>query len=128
MALNIGSGQPISIREIAVELSSTLGVEIPIEITGKYRAGEPVDSVRAGGVATYLGTGRGDRVLAGLERTAAAHGTHPAAVALAWLAAQPGVVTPIASARTPEQLRPLLAYPDLRLTDAEVTALTEASA
>lgn len=40
MALNIGSGQPISIREIAVELSSTLGVEIPIEITGKYRAGD----------------------------------------------------------------------------------------
>ncbi len=40
MALNIGSGQPISIREIAIELSSTLGVEIPIEITGKYRAGD----------------------------------------------------------------------------------------
>ena len=40
MALNIGSGRPISIREIAVELSNTLGVEIPIEITGKYRAGD----------------------------------------------------------------------------------------
>jgi dTDP-L-rhamnose 4-epimerase len=40
MALNIGSGQPISIREIAIELSNTLGVEIPIEITGKYRAGD----------------------------------------------------------------------------------------
>ncbi|NUS15901.1 MAG: aldo/keto reductase [Streptomyces sp.] len=97
-------------------------------LTGKYRAGEPVDSVRAGGVAKYLGTPRGDRVLAGLERTAAEHGTHAAAVALAWLAAQPGVVAPIASARTPEQLRPLLAFPDLRLTDAEVAALTEASA
>lgn len=40
MALNIGSGQPISIREIAAELAGTLGVEIPIEITGKYRAGD----------------------------------------------------------------------------------------
>ncbi|MBV8475954.1 MAG: SDR family NAD(P)-dependent oxidoreductase [Acidobacteria bacterium] len=40
MALNIGSGQPISIREIATELANPLGVQIPIEITGKYRAGD----------------------------------------------------------------------------------------
>lgn len=40
MALNIGSGQPISIREIASELAQTLGVTTPFEITGKYRAGD----------------------------------------------------------------------------------------
>ena len=40
MALNIGSGQPISIREIASELGATLGVSTPFEITGKYRAGD----------------------------------------------------------------------------------------
>jgi dTDP-L-rhamnose 4-epimerase len=40
MALNIGSGQPISIREIASELAQTLGVRTPFEITGKYRAGD----------------------------------------------------------------------------------------
>jgi dTDP-L-rhamnose 4-epimerase len=40
MALNIGSGQPISIREIAIQLAGTLGVETPIEITGKHRAGD----------------------------------------------------------------------------------------
>ena len=40
MALNVGSGQPISIREIASELAHTLGVNIPIEITGKYRSGD----------------------------------------------------------------------------------------
>lgn len=40
MALNIGSGQPISIREIAMELAGTLGVQVPLEITGKYRAGD----------------------------------------------------------------------------------------
>jgi dTDP-L-rhamnose 4-epimerase len=40
MALNIGSGQPISIRQIAMELASTLGVAAPIEVTGKYRAGD----------------------------------------------------------------------------------------
>jgi aryl-alcohol dehydrogenase-like predicted oxidoreductase len=97
-------------------------------LTGKYRAGATVDSVRAEGVAKYVGTGRGDRVLAALEEAAAAHGTQVATVALAWLAAQPGVVAPIASARTLEQLPALLAAPGLRLTDDEVAALTEASA
>jgi dTDP-L-rhamnose 4-epimerase len=40
MALNIGSGQPISIQQIATELAQTLGVNVPFEITGKYRAGD----------------------------------------------------------------------------------------
>jgi dTDP-L-rhamnose 4-epimerase len=40
MALNIGSGMPISIREVAGALSNALGLEIPCEITGKYRAGD----------------------------------------------------------------------------------------
>ncbi|MFI0941585.1 aldo/keto reductase [Streptomyces sp. NPDC021020] len=97
-------------------------------LTGKHRAGEAVDSARSGGVGKYVGSERGNRVLAALERTAAAHGAHPASVALAWLAAQPGVVAPIASARVPGQLPPLLAFPELRLTDAEIDALTEASA
>jgi len=49
-------------------------------------------------------------------------------VALAWLAAQPTVVAPAASARTPEQLRDLLPVADLRLTKSEVTRLSEVSA
>lgn len=40
MALNIGSGQPISICEIAKILENALGVEITAEITGKHRAGD----------------------------------------------------------------------------------------
>jgi dTDP-L-rhamnose 4-epimerase len=40
MALNIGSGQPISIREIATELGQTLGVTVPVQLPGKYRAGD----------------------------------------------------------------------------------------
>lgn len=40
MALNIGSGRPISIREIASTLAAALGVEVSAEITGKYRAGD----------------------------------------------------------------------------------------
>ena len=40
LALNIGSGQPISIREIAAELAQTLGLSMPFQVTGKYRAGD----------------------------------------------------------------------------------------
>jgi dTDP-L-rhamnose 4-epimerase len=40
MALNIGSGSPVSIAEVAVELSACLGEKIPADITGKYRVGD----------------------------------------------------------------------------------------
>lgn len=40
MALNVGSGDPISIGEVAQELTRCLGETIPAEITGKYRAGD----------------------------------------------------------------------------------------
>jgi len=40
MALNIGSGDPISVREVASTLASALGVEIEPELTEKYRAGD----------------------------------------------------------------------------------------
>src|SRR5437899_421209 len=39
-AVNVGSGEPVAIREIAVELGRALGVPVPSEITGKYRAGD----------------------------------------------------------------------------------------
>ncbi|MYW30502.1 aldo/keto reductase, partial [Streptomyces sp. SID2119] len=55
-------------------------------------------------------------------------GAEIATVALAWLAARPTVAAPIASARTVEQLPALLAVADLELTEAELAALTEASA
>jgi dTDP-L-rhamnose 4-epimerase len=38
--LNIGSGNPVTIREIAVELGRALGMTLPADITGKYRAGD----------------------------------------------------------------------------------------
>ncbi|HXB22071.1 MAG TPA: NAD-dependent epimerase/dehydratase family protein [Candidatus Solibacter sp.] len=39
-ALNIGSGEAISIREVAMVLSSALETYIPAELTAKYRAGD----------------------------------------------------------------------------------------
>jgi dTDP-L-rhamnose 4-epimerase len=40
LALNIGSGHPVTIRQIAEILAVTLGESTPAEITGKYRAGD----------------------------------------------------------------------------------------
>jgi len=40
MALNIGSGQSVTIRHIAATLAAALGVQMSPEITGKYRVGD----------------------------------------------------------------------------------------
>jgi aryl-alcohol dehydrogenase-like predicted oxidoreductase len=97
-------------------------------LTGKYRPGTTVESARAAGAAKHLDTERGRKVLTALDEIAQAHDTQVATVALAWLAAQPTVAAPIASARTVEQLPALLEVAELELTDAEVTRLTHASA
>lgn len=87
-------------------------------LTGKYRPDSQVDSERAEGALAYLDD-RGRTVLTMLDEIAAGHGVPVAAVALAWLADQPTVTSPIASARTPEQLADLLPVLDLQLTDDE---------
>ena len=40
MAMNVGSGEPISVREVASALANALGVDIEPELTGKFRAGD----------------------------------------------------------------------------------------
>ncbi len=97
-------------------------------LTGKYRPGTKVDSARAEGAQKHAESERGQKVLAALDEIAAAHEAPVATVALAWLAAQPTVTAPIASARTVDQLPALLGVADLRLTEEEVAQLTAASA
>jgi aryl-alcohol dehydrogenase-like predicted oxidoreductase len=95
-------------------------------LTGKYRPDAQVDSERAEGALAYLDD-RGRAVLAVLDEIAAGHEVPVAAVALAWLADQPTVTAPIASARTPEQLAALLPVLDLHLTDDELQLLAHVS-
>jgi aryl-alcohol dehydrogenase-like predicted oxidoreductase len=96
-------------------------------LTGKYRpGGDDVDSPRAGQAGKYLEQERGPRVLEALDEVAAAHSAPLAAVALAWLRAQPTVAAPIASARNVEQLGPLLEAAQLELTADELERLTAA--
>jgi aryl-alcohol dehydrogenase-like predicted oxidoreductase len=98
-------------------------------LTGKYRRGGPeIDSPRAAGVQAAYFNERGFAVLDALDEIAAAHGTPVAAVALAWLLAQPTVLAPIASATSPEQLAELVACVELELSPGELKRLDVASA
>lgn len=96
-------------------------------LTGKYRPGTKPEGARANRVAPLLDSERGQKVLTALHEIAEAHEAPVATVALAWLAAQPTVTAPIASARTPEQLPALLGVAELRLTTDELNRLTQAS-
>jgi aryl-alcohol dehydrogenase-like predicted oxidoreductase len=96
-------------------------------LTGKYRpGGKAIDSPRAKSARGYLDRG-GAAVLDVLDELASAHSATPAAVALAWLLAQPRVVAPIASARTTGQLEQILPAAALSLSPAEIERLSSAS-
>jgi aryl-alcohol dehydrogenase-like predicted oxidoreductase len=97
-------------------------------LTGKYRPGVEVDSPRAGAAAKYLEDERAVAALAGLDRISQVHQTTVAAVALAWVRSQPGVLAPIASARNPKQLTEILPGATLELSDAELAELGDVSA
>jgi aryl-alcohol dehydrogenase (NADP+) len=94
-------------------------------LTGKYRAGQTVDSPRAEGAQSYLDE-RGTRVLQALEEIAAAHETSFSSVALAWLGTKPTVAAPIASARNTDQLAELLPAATLELDTTEIARLDAA--
>jgi len=97
-------------------------------LTGKYRSADDFGkSPRGGGMGTYLNDA-GLGVIAALDEVASAHGVAVASVALAWLRGRPGVVAPLASARTTEQLPDLIAAATLELTADETAALDAASA
>ena len=94
-------------------------------LTGKYRKGVEVESLRAEGVKEYQND-RGWKVIDALTEIAHAHHSTPSAVALAWLRSNPVVSTPIASARTVEQLHEIVEI--LHLSQVEVNILNRASA
>jgi aryl-alcohol dehydrogenase-like predicted oxidoreductase len=87
-------------------------------LTGKYRPGLNVDSVRASGVTDYTND-KGYTVIEALEEIANAHNCSLGAVALAWLRANPTVSAPIASARTVEQLNKIIQIVELSPTEVE---------
>jgi aryl-alcohol dehydrogenase-like predicted oxidoreductase len=96
-------------------------------LTGKYRSRADLTSkARARSVEKYLNY-QGLRVLTALDQIAAELGATPAQVALAWLAAQPAVAAPIASATTVAQTEELLGAMRLTLTPHQLAALDSVS-
>ena len=97
-------------------------------LTGKYRSQADLSkSVRGGRMGALL-EGQGAAVLAAMDAIAADTGASLAQIALAWLAAQPGVVAPIASATSVEQLRELLGSWNVTLTSEQRATLDAAGA
>ncbi len=89
-------------------------------LTGKYRPGiTEVDSKRAARAREYEND-KNYAVLAAIDEISAAHNNAPlAAIALAWLRAQPTVSAPIASARTVEQVNEIIQIIDLSTAEVE---------
>lgn len=92
-------------------------------LSGKYRSADDLGkSPRGARVKPYL-DGKGPTVLAVMDRIAAETGATLSQIALAWVAVQPGVTAPIASATSVEQLDELMGSLDLRLSDEQLAAL-----
>jgi len=91
-------------------------------LTGKYRPGVSVESVRASGVASNYANERGWNLLSKLDKIAKEKKTTVAAISLAWLRAQPTVATPIASATKLEQIKEMM--PIVELSSQELQTLT----
>jgi aryl-alcohol dehydrogenase-like predicted oxidoreductase len=97
-------------------------------LTGKYRRdGRAPAGPRASGVRESYFNERGFAVLDALDVIAGERGTTVAAVSLAWLAAQPTVLAPIASATSPAQLAELLPSVGLELSHEELERLSAVS-
>ncbi|MCC7546675.1 MAG: aldo/keto reductase [Burkholderiales bacterium] len=97
-------------------------------LTGKYRSVADLAKSPRGSafVKKYLDA-RGMRVLAALDAVAARHGSTPAAVALAWLLARPGITAPIVSATSVQQLETICSALDVKLDRASIDSLDTAS-
>lgn len=94
-------------------------------LTGKYRTREDLQRFNRGSSIERF-FDKGLKVLPALDAVAAETGASHGAIALAWLLRQPGIVAPIASARTPEQLDIQFEALKLDLTQEQVDRLTAA--
>ena len=97
-------------------------------LSGKYRQGKALPgSPRARGIQERYMHEQGFRVLETLDHVAAAHSATVSQVALAWLMAQPGITSAIASATSVDQVHELLGAVEVSLGEDEIQALTSVS-
>ncbi|MGC8548806.1 MAG: aldo/keto reductase [Acidobacteriaceae bacterium] len=97
-------------------------------LTGKYRTSADAEGKARGGMVGKYINEHGLAVLDALDAIARRHNSTPAAVALAWLIALPGITSPIASATSESQFQTLVAATQLKLDAASIELLNRASA
>ena len=90
-------------------------------LSGKYRPGVKVESIRATGVSNSYANERGWAMLEKLDQIAQGRQTTVSAIALAWLRQQKTVSAPIASATKLEQIKELM--PVIELGESELALL-----
>lgn len=96
-------------------------------LTGKYRSRSDADGKRRGFMVEKYLNDRGMRILDALDQISAETSSEPATVALAWIAHRPGVTAPISSVTSVRQLQTMIAAVDLKLSNAQMQFLNEAS-
>lgn len=97
-------------------------------LTGKYRQESDLQNSERGRKMGDILTPQNLAVLAAMDEVAAETGATLSQIALAWLAAQPGVTAPIASATSVAQLDELIAGWELKLSRDQLDRLTAAGA
>jgi aryl-alcohol dehydrogenase-like predicted oxidoreductase len=97
-------------------------------LSGKYRSEADVgDAKRGAGVKKYI-TPKGLGVLKALDDAAKKHNANPTQITLAWLMQRKAITAPIVSATSLQQLKDLIASPNVKLDAADVAAIDKASA
>jgi aryl-alcohol dehydrogenase-like predicted oxidoreductase len=94
-------------------------------LTGKYRSGVSVQSIRAREVRELYANDRGFALIDGLEQIGRSHGKTVAQTSLAWLLSNPVVTAPIIGANSAAQLQDSLGAVGYRLSAAEMESLHE---
>jgi len=97
-------------------------------LTGKYRKESDLGGSSRAQLVQGMLNERGMRILEALDKVSDELNARPSQVALAWLIAQPGVVAPIASATTMDQLREIMQCATISLSDSQLQTLTESGA
>jgi len=94
-------------------------------LTGKYRRGVKVESIRAAEVRELYANERGFAIVDELEKIGRQHGKTVGQTAFAWMLTNPAITAPIIGANNITQLQESLGAIGYRLETAEMNALNE---
>eukprot|EP00913_Durusdinium_trenchii_P027008 g25343.t1 len=97
-------------------------------LTGKYRTPEDAEGKARGyRIPDYIND-KGLAILDALDQVSVETGANLASIAIAWVAARPGITAPIASATSLRQLDAIIAAGKLQLTHEQMALLNNAGA